>query len=107
MASKVKSSGPLSSMSAPQPCPRLFADTRQRREDAGTKRYRHEQTIEHAEPEHRFMRVVQIGGPFGRHVEKLGIVPSEMLDDLCHADVGPARVEFASDELARFLGDAR
>jgi hypothetical protein len=30
-----------------------------------------------------------------------------MFDDLCHADIGPASVEFPRDEFSSLLGDAR
>jgi hypothetical protein len=34
-------------------------------------------------------------------------VPLEMLDDLGHAGVGPARIKLAGNQFARLLGDAR
>ena len=63
---------------------------------AGDRRDRpDEKSIEHAESNHGVGVVLQICGTLSSHIQQLRIVLLKMLKNLCHADVGPATVEFS------------
>jgi hypothetical protein len=76
---------------------RFFTNPRERGRDISAGGSRDEKTIEHAETEHRLLGIPEIGGTFGCHVQKLGIVPFKMFDDLCHARIGPTSIELLGE----------
>jgi hypothetical protein len=57
--------------------------------------WREDEAIKHPEALHDARTIVAALGAIDRHFEQLGVMPLEVLDNLCHASFGPSVVKLS------------